>query len=77
MSDKVDILVVDDERINLKLIEGILRGYDLNLVLAASGPEALLLVQEYDFAVALLDVMLPVMDGFELEIGRASCRERV
>lgn len=66
MSDKVDILVVDDERINLKLIEGILQGYDLNLVMASSGPEALLMVQEHDFAVALLDVMLPGMDGFEL-----------
>jgi len=66
MSDIVDILVVDDERINLKLIEGILRGYDLNLIMAASGPEALKEVQERDFAVALLDVMMPGMDGFEL-----------
>jgi len=66
MSDIVDIVVVDDERINLKLIEGILRGYDLNLVMASSGPEALFKVQEHDFAVALLDVMMPGMDGFEL-----------
>jgi diguanylate cyclase (GGDEF)-like protein/PAS domain S-box-containing protein len=66
MSDIVDIIVVDDERINLKLIEGILRGYDLNLVMASSGPEALLKVQDHDFAVALLDVMMPGMDGFDL-----------
>lgn len=66
MSELVDILVVDDERINLKLIEGILKGYDLNLVLALSGREALKLVEKYDFAVALLDVMMPGMDGFEL-----------
>ena len=66
MSHTVDILVVDDERINLKLIEGILREGDLNLVMAGSGEEALQLVQEHDFAVALLDVMMPGMDGFEL-----------
>ncbi len=66
MSNIVDVLVVDDERINLKLIEGILKGYDLNLVLASSGQEALDMVDEHDFAVALLDVMMPGMDGFEL-----------
>ena len=66
MSDTVDVLVVDDERINLKLVEGILRGQDLNLVTAMSGSEALKLLDSHDFAVALLDVMMPGMDGFEL-----------
>ncbi len=66
MREIVDVLVVDDERINLKLIEGILKGYDLNLVLASSGREALALIPQHDFAVALLDVMMPGMDGFEL-----------
>lgn len=66
MSNIVDILVADDERINLKLIEGILRDNDLNLVTVKSGLEALEASQEHDFAVALLDVMMPGMDGFEL-----------
>ncbi len=66
MKMTIDILVVDDERINLKLIEGILRGYDLNLVMASDGYEALQKVEKHDFAVALLDVMMPGMDGFEL-----------
>ena len=66
MSDIVDVLVVDDERINLKLVEGILRGQDLNLMMATSGAEALKLLPDHDFAVALLDVMMPGMDGFEL-----------
>ncbi|EGB13612.1 response regulator receiver modulated diguanylate cyclase/phosphodiesterase with PAS/PAC sensor(s) [Pseudodesulfovibrio mercurii] len=66
MSEIVDVLVVDDERINLKLVEGILRGQDLNLVTAMSGAEALNLLPDHDFAVALLDVMMPGMDGFEL-----------
>jgi len=63
---KVDVLVVDDERINLKLIEGILKGQDLNLVMASNGIEALKAVGQYDFSVALLDIMMPDMDGFEL-----------
>ena len=63
---KVDILVVDDERINLKLIEGILRDQDLNLVMASNGHEALQQLDVNDFAVALLDIMMPDMDGFEL-----------
>jgi diguanylate cyclase (GGDEF)-like protein/PAS domain S-box-containing protein len=66
MNDSTDILIVDDERINLKLIEGILRGGDLNLVLVSSGEEALKVAKDHDFAVALLDVMMPGMDGFEL-----------
>jgi len=66
MHDTVDVLVVDDERINLKLIEGILRDSGLNLVLANSGREALEYVLNHDFGVALLDVMMPGMDGFVL-----------
>ncbi|WP_319584717.1 EAL domain-containing protein [uncultured Pseudodesulfovibrio sp.] len=66
MSDMVDVLVVDDERINLKLVEGILRGQNLNLIMATSGAEALKMIPDHDFAVALLDVMMPGMDGFEL-----------
>ncbi|MDD3312583.1 EAL domain-containing protein [Pseudodesulfovibrio sp.] len=63
---KADVLVVDDERINLKLIEGILKNQNLNLVLASDGREALQAIDRHDFAVALLDIMMPDMDGFEL-----------
>lgn len=66
MNNVIDVLVVDDERINLKLIEGILKGKGLNLVLAETGEKALEEVANHDFAVALLDVMMPGMDGFEL-----------
>ncbi|WP_243546010.1 two-component system response regulator [Pseudodesulfovibrio tunisiensis] len=66
MLKKIDVLAVDDERINLRLIEGILKGHDVNPVVAGSGKEALDLVRDHDFAVALLDVMMPGMDGFEL-----------
>ena len=63
-SIKTDILIVDDERINLKLLEGVLNGFDVTVHKAQSGPEALELTQEHDFALVLLDVMMPGMDGF-------------
>lgn len=66
MSETVDVLVVDDERINLRLVEGILKGHDMNLVLAQSASEALESLADHDYAVALLDVMMPGMNGFEL-----------
>ena len=66
MSEIVDVLVVDDERINLRLVEGILKGHDLNLVMASSASEALESLADHDYAVALLDVMMPGMNGFEL-----------
>jgi diguanylate cyclase (GGDEF)-like protein/PAS domain S-box-containing protein len=66
MSEIVDVLVVDDEQINLRLIKGILKGYDLNLVMAESASQALERLEDHDYAVALLDVMMPGMNGFEL-----------
>jgi len=66
MSEVVDVLVVDDEQINLRLIKGILKGYDLNLVLTESASQALESLADHDYAVALLDVMMPGMNGFEL-----------
>ena len=66
MIEKVDVLVVDDERINLRLVKGILAGFDLNVVTALSAAEALESLDDHDYAVALLDVMMPNMDGFEL-----------
>ncbi|WP_147821506.1 two-component system response regulator [Salidesulfovibrio onnuriiensis] len=64
MDERVDVLIVDDERINLKLLEGVLRVFDLNIVTVSSGREALSLMSSHDFALVLLDVMMPEMDGF-------------
>ncbi|MFH1912817.1 MAG: EAL domain-containing protein [Pseudomonadota bacterium] len=66
MSGEVEILVVDDERINLMLIEGILRGQGMRVITAMSGDEALAVAEKSNLAVVLLDVMMPGMDGFEL-----------
>ena len=63
--EKVNILLVDDRPSNLLSLKALLERPDYNLVLAASGPEALALVLRQDFAVILLDVAMPRMDGFE------------
>tara|TARA_B110001454_G_scaffold28073_1_gene27483 strand:- start:85532 stop:87610 length:2079 start_codon:yes stop_codon:yes gene_type:complete len=62
----VDILLVDDRMDGLIAMEAVLRDIpNLNLVLAQSGPEALSQLDKYNFAVILLDVQMPEMDGFE------------
>ncbi|MBA3395316.1 MAG: response regulator [Deltaproteobacteria bacterium] len=60
-----DILVVDDDPKNLVAIEAALGPLGRRLVLAHSGTEALSRLLEQDFALILLDVMMPKMDGFE------------
>jgi two-component system, sensor histidine kinase and response regulator len=62
---KVNILGVDDNSTNLMVLEGMLSRLNHRLVKAHSGEEALQAVAEMDFAVILLDVQMPVMDGFE------------
>ncbi|WP_413578411.1 response regulator [Bdellovibrio sp. HCB290] len=65
MMSKVDILIVDDRLDGLLALQAVLDGPGVNLVQAHSGVEALALVESYDFAVILLDVQMPGMDGFE------------
>src|SRR5262245_23582400 len=63
--DKVNILVVDDLPDKLLVLQSVLEDLDQNVVTARSGEEALRRVLELDFAVILLDVNMPGMDGFE------------
>jgi signal transduction histidine kinase/CheY-like chemotaxis protein len=63
--EKINILIVDDLPEKLLVLESILEELGENLVKANSGPEALRLVLENDFAVILLDVYMPGMSGFE------------
>ena len=59
------VLIVDDQPKNLIALEAVLAGLGPELVKAASGKEALDLLHQEDFAVILMDVHMPVMDGLE------------
>jgi CheY-like chemotaxis protein len=61
----IDILLVDDNVENLVALEAILSGLCHRIVKASSGKEALRALLRQDFAVILLDVNMPLMDGFE------------
>ena len=63
--ERVNILLVDDQPSNLLALESILGDMGENLVTAASGTKALRQLLQNDFAVVLLDVQMPDMDGFE------------
>jgi len=64
-SKSENILLIDDRPENLMVYQSILEELGQNLVVAHSGEEALKLVLKHDFAVILLDVNMPTMDGFE------------
>ncbi len=73
----VNFLLVDDRDANLVALESLLRRDGLNLLKARSGAEALELLLKHDVALALVDVQMPGMDGFELaELMRGSDRTR-
>ncbi|QEI08300.1 response regulator [Pigmentiphaga aceris] len=77
MAPAVKILVVDDIEQNLIALDALVARPDLILLKATSGAEALELLLEHDVALALVDVQMPGMDGFELaEFMRGSPRTR-
>jgi two-component system, sensor histidine kinase and response regulator len=63
--DKLSVLVVDDEPAGRRALHALLAPLDQDVVLASSGREALRHLLDRDFAVILLDVQMPTMDGFE------------
>src|SRR6185436_2505907 len=62
---RADILIVDDIPENLRSLEALLEALGQNIVRAASGQEALRILLDREFAVILLDVRMPGMDGLE------------
>jgi PAS domain S-box-containing protein len=63
--EPVNVLLVDDRPDKLLALQSILSDIGENVVLARSGEEALRHLLRADFAVILLDVQMPMMDGFE------------
>ncbi len=65
-SEKINVLIVDDRPENLLALGEILNDSELNIIKAESGNETLALTLEHNFALILLDVQMPDMDGFEV-----------
>ena len=63
--EKIDVLLIDDQPANLLALESLLEGGEYSVVKAFSGPEGLRCMLEKEFALVLLDVLMPGMDGFE------------
>jgi two-component system, sensor histidine kinase and response regulator len=59
------VLIVDDDRLNIRILGGILKGEGYTLAEADSGERALEIYQEFQPDLVLLDVMMPGIDGFE------------
>lgn len=68
-SKKLSILIVDDNPDNLLLLESLLEEFDVNIISAESGQQALQYANEQEFALIILDVMMPKMDGYETARG--------
>ncbi|MBF0379970.1 MAG: response regulator [Magnetococcales bacterium] len=66
LQQKSKILIVDDQRPNIVVLRRILSVTNVEILEAQTGELALKLCREHDFAVVLLDVIMPVMDGFEV-----------
>lgn len=77
LASKVKCLLVDDMAENLLVLSSLLQREDVELLTATSGAEALELLLQHEVALALLDVQMPVMDGFELaELIRSNASTR-
>ncbi len=77
MTERQSVLIVDDRPRNLFVLAQTLAPLEIGLVQAANGNEALAATLDHDFALAILDVQMPEMDGFELaELLRGDERTR-
>ncbi len=64
--DKINILIVDDRPENIIALEALLQRDDINILTTTRPNDALRIAWEQDIAIALVDVQMPEMDGFEL-----------
>lgn len=65
IAPKARVLVVDDNLMNLKVVEGLLRKYRIRITAASSGHEALSVLETQEFDFIFMDHMMPGMDGIE------------
>jgi diguanylate cyclase (GGDEF)-like protein len=66
MTETVPVLIVDDLPQNILALEALISDMGVNIITARSGNDALRLSLKYDFALILLDVQMPGMNGFEV-----------
>ena len=66
MMEKINVLIVDDRAENIIALEALLDREDIEMITTTNPNEALRLCWEMDIAIALVDVQMPEMDGFEL-----------
>jgi signal transduction histidine kinase len=66
VNQPTNILLVDDEPRNLEVLEGVLQSPDYNLVRASGAEQALLALLNQDFALIVMDIQMPGVDGIEL-----------
>lgn len=66
MSEKIKVLIVDDYPENVRALEELIANNDIEIFSASTGEQALYLMTQHEFGLALLDVQMPVMSGFEL-----------
>ncbi len=59
------VLVVDDNRMNIRVVEGLLKEYQIRVTYAVSGKEALRLIENMSYDFVFMDHMMPEMDGIE------------
>ncbi len=65
VAPNVHVLVVDDNIMNIKVIQGLLEKYRIRVTAAESGAEALSKIESMDYDFVFMDVMMPEMDGIE------------
>jgi CheY-like chemotaxis protein len=77
VNNQQKILIVDDKDQNLFALERVLQNVDAQIIRATCGNDALIACLNHEFALAILDVKMPVMDGYELaEVLRADEKTR-
>ena len=64
--ENINVLIVDDDEKNCKLLKAMISPLKYNIFMASSGEAVLLLVKKFDFDIILLDVMMPGLNGFDV-----------